>query len=406
LGYRIPPCWGGRAILTLIMGLVTLSGPIAAEPLADGPSIRVVAGKSGRPKALEAIGLYAPRLAKIADADGADGDFARLLSVYVADEGATPDQPAVAGKYTVRGTVLRFTPRYPFRAGMRYRAVLRPDTVSAESGTNSSAAAAGTKAITRDLTIAEESTGNPAEVVQVYPTAAVLPENQLRFYIHFSAPMGRGEVYQHVRLLNSKGDLVVTPFLEVGEELWDAGARRLTLLIDPGRIKRGLKPREDLGPVLEAGQEYTLAIDRTWRDASGRELKADFKKRFRVGPPVEVAIDPAKWQIVPPSDSTATLVVKFPRPLDHALLERTIGVADSKGIRIAGTVTVTDEDRRWEFRPEIPWSAGRYNLVVETTLEDVAGNRIGRAFEVDQTGPLDRKIPVETVKIPFTAVAR
>ncbi len=56
-------------------------------------------------------------------------------------------------------------------------------------------------------------------------------------------------------LLNEKGRKLDVPFLEVGEELWDPTGTRLTLLLDPGRIKRGLKPREDLGPILEAGSE-------------------------------------------------------------------------------------------------------------------------------------------------------
>jgi hypothetical protein len=30
------------------------------------------------------------------------------------------------------------------------------------------------------------------------------------------------------------------------------------------------------------------------------------------------------------------------------------------------------------------WKPGKYELVVERVLEDVAGNRVGRAFEVDE----------------------
>ena len=61
----------------------------------------------------------------------------------------------------------------------------------------------------------------------------------------------------------------------------------------------------------------------------------------------------------------------------------------------------TDEERRWEFRPENPWTLGRHRLVVETTLEDLAGNRIGQPFEVDEIGQVDRRPSGATVDVPF-----
>ncbi|MCX7667077.1 MAG: hypothetical protein N2112_16210, partial [Gemmataceae bacterium] len=108
----------------------------------------------------------------------------------------------------------------------------------------------------------------PTHVVQVYPTSEMVPENLLKFYLEFSGPMKRGEVYKHVKILDAKGKPVVLPFLELDEELWDVTGTRLTLFIDPGRIKRGLKPREEDGPVLEAGERYTLEISTNWKDGN------------------------------------------------------------------------------------------------------------------------------------------
>src|SRR5262249_56091734 len=88
----------------------------------------------------------------------------------------------------------------------------------------------------------------PTVVEHVYPSRKELPENLLRFYFHFSAPMSRGDVYQYIRLLDAAGKPIEAPFLELEQELWDESGRRFTLLIDPGRIKRGLKPREEGGP--------------------------------------------------------------------------------------------------------------------------------------------------------------
>lgn len=372
-----------------LAGLLATTSSFAAEPAASKPAIRVITDKANLPIAFEATGLAAADLAKLADREDRDEALAKILSVFVAGDAQGSDLPAMAGRHFVDGTSLRFAPRYPLRAGMRYRAVLRP--------------AAATKPLTLEVTIPEAAAGKPTEIAHVYPTSATLPENQLKFYIHFSAPMGRGEAYEHVRLLDAKGQKADLPFLELNEELWDASGTRLTLLIDPGRIKRGVKPREDLGPVLEAGREYTLVIDRAWRDAAGRPLKADFQKRFRTTAPVEAAIDEKAWKIVPPpAGAKDALVVRFSRPLDHALVERTLWITGPDGKSIAGKATAADEERRWEFLPERPWTAGKYQLIVDTTLEDLAGNRIGQPFEVEILGTEDKRAPDETVKLPFT----
>jgi hypothetical protein len=384
--------------------LVTIASAIllAAEPAVREPDIHVVVDKAGRPVAFEARGLPAAAIAKLAGLDDAEAGFAQVLSVYVVGDSPDADQPAMAGAYTVDGSSLRFTPRYALRPGLRYRAVLSPDAIRAKENPEKSPNESAAKSVSREVAVPEAAGGIPTEITHVYPSAATLPENQLRFYIHFSAPMGRGEAYDHIHLLDSHCTPVDLPFLEIGEELWDRQHRRLTLLVDPGRIKRGLKPREDLGPVFEAGREYTLVVDRVWRDAAGRALKSEFKKQFRAGPPVETAIDPASWKIGPAAaGSSGPVVVTFSRPLDHALMERTITVTGADGTPIVGRARAEGEERRWEFRPERPWNAGKYQLVIDTTLEDIAGNRIGRAFEVEDAGPVDKRAQAETVRVPF-----
>src|SRR5262249_13194478 len=171
----------------------------------------------------------------------------------------------------------------------------------------------------------------PTTVVEhVYPTRSKLPENQLKFYVHFSAPMGKGGSYRHVHLLDAASKEVAAPFLELDEELWSPDQKRFTLYLDPGRIKRGLKPREEVGPVLEEGKSYTLVIDREWQDAEGNTLRETFRKKFPVGPPDDEPIDPKNWKLAPQSaGSRQPLMVRFPKPLDHALLHRLICVANA-----------------------------------------------------------------------------
>jgi hypothetical protein len=355
-------------------------------------SMRVVNVADGKPAAVEVAGLPDDLIAKLAQLPEDDPQFSRYFAVYVKPLAGFA-RPSLAGRYRVVGNALWFTPQYPFVPGMTYGAgfLLRPDNP------------VGSPATAIDFTIPAAAPTEPTKVTAIYPSAAMLPDNQLRFYLHFSAPMRQGEAYAHVKLLKSDGTADKRAFLEIGEELWDPSGQRLTLLFDPGRVKRGLLPREEFGPVLEAGKQYTLVVDKTWRDAHGQPLSAGFEKRFTAGPLIEAAINPADWKIAPLSaNSQEPLVVQFPRPLDRGLLEWAISVEGPQQRPIAGDVSVADEERRWEFRPEQPWTAGKHHLVVDTTLEDTAGNNLQRPFEVDVFREVDKKPAPEYARIPFT----
>ena len=65
-------------------------------------------------------------------------------------------------------------------------------------------------------------------VAAVYPTGPEVPENHLRLYIVFSAPMGLGSGNAHVRLLDERGDPVADAFLPLDVDLWNADRTRYT----------------------------------------------------------------------------------------------------------------------------------------------------------------------------------
>jgi hypothetical protein len=292
------------------------------------------------------------------------------------------DIPAMLGAYTVEGSVLTFRPRWALTPGMHVRAVFHlPDAAPVEASfdTPKSAPAAATR------------------VEHVYPTTDILPSNTLKLYIYFSAAMRRGEAWQHIRLLDAKGAVVKLPFLEIDQELWDPANTRLTVLFDPGRIKRGLLPLRESGPNIEEGQHYTLVIGHEWLDANGAPLAANFAKPFRVVEAERTPVEPAQWHISPPRAGSAdALIVDFPRPLDYALLQRAIAVDG-----VQGKVEVVRGETQWRFTPEVPWKQADYRLTVNTTLEDLAGNRVGRAFDVDKFQEVTRQIQTETISIPF-----
>src|SRR5262249_14755656 len=111
-------------------------------------------------------------------------------------------------------------------------------------------------------------------------------------------------------------------------------------------------------------------------------------KSFRTTVAVESPVEPADWTVTAPAAGTRDpLTVTFPRPLDHALLQRVLHVLEKSGRDVEGEISVGDHELRWQFTPRQPWAAGSYNLEVEQILEDLAGNSVGRPFEVDEERP-------------------
>ncbi len=209
--------------------------------------------------------------------------------------------------------------------------------------------------------------------------------------------MSRGEAVARMRLLDDKGRVLPGVFLP-GEELWDPGFRRLTMTFDPGRIKRGLTSNEAMGPPIVEGKRYTLVIDRDWPDARGVNMVEGFRKSFRGGPAERHPPDPAQWQVTAPKAGTSeALAVSFPTPMNYPLLERMLQVSGEHG-----TVTIDKDETEWRFTPREPWKAGDYKLVVDTGLEDLAGNHIGQAFDIDVFDHVTEHIAANTISLPFT----
>jgi len=306
------------------------------------------------------------------------GGWEAIFSVY-AGEG---DVPPMFGSYSIEDGSLIFRSRFPLAPGVRTRAVFR-----VPKGSPVEAVFDSRQAPPVSSTVVEH----------VYPSIDLLPDNQLKFYLHFSAPMSRGEAWRRIHLLDQNGVAVELPFLEVDQELWDREYRRLTVLFDPGRIKRGLLPLQEVGPAIQAGKSYTLLIDKDWLDARGVPLQEGFRKPFRVGPAERTPPDPAKWRVTAPRAGTLDpLVLDFRKSMDWALSLRLL---DIPGVR--GTAVLEGNETQWRFTPESPWKAGSYKIVIDTSLEDLAGNRIGRPFDVDVFEKVTAKISGKTVSLPF-----
>ena len=228
------------------------------------------------------------------------------------------------------------------------------------------------------------TTTDAPRVVAVYPSVHRVPSNLLRVYIEFSAPMESDWARTHVRLLDDSNRVVEHAFLEMDDELWDPGRRRLTILFDPGRVKRGLRSHVEMGAPLMEGRHYRLVVDSGWKDSRGAPLVRSFTHDMVVGSFDGASPDPRCWTVSSTRVGTREpLRVRFDEPLDHALASRLITVVDSAGAPIVGRASADEDDTVWRFTPASPWRAGAHSLRVSTALEDLAGNSVGRLFDTD-----------------------
>ena len=295
----------------------------------------------------------------------------------------------MAGRWSVDGEALHFVPRYPFQVGTSYALVRRDDAAGA------GAASWVEVAQLRRPTVVVRPT---ASVVSIHPSALDVPENLLRLSVTFSAPMAEGSAAGNVQLEDAGGHAVPHALLAMPPELWDRPRRRLTLLLEPGRIKRGLVPNTELGSPLAHTSEVTLVVDAEMRDSTGASLVAGARRSYRVGPAVRTRVDPQQWEVTwPTAGSQEPLVVEFDRPLDHALALRCLRVAAADGATVPGRAVLGPGELRWCFTPAVPWPEGAHELHVDTALEDLAGNSVRRVFDRDLRLTEDDPLAIDEV---------
>lgn len=284
-----------------------------------------------------------------------------ILQVYVGDKadccrGKTP----VAGRYQLDNQTISFTPTFDFVTGQNY--VIR--VTSSDDAPQLTA-----------FSLKSPTPIVAPAITAVYPSGDSLPENVLRFYIHFSTPMQAHVAFDHIKLVDADGNIDDAAFMRFKQELWNADRTRLTLLMDPGRIKRGVATNERLGAALHTGRDYKLVIDGGWQTANGQATLPRFEKAFRVTKALRTLPNVDNWQVTAPKiGSEQALTIAFDRPFDYALLRNKIRVLTSSGEPIQGNITTEDNEKTWRFHPKIAWKNEQITLVVDATLEDVAAN--------------------------------
>ena len=95
--------------------------------------------------------------------------------------------------------------------------------------------------------------------------------------------MKKRQALKHIKLIDEEGNIDNYVFMEFKQELWSADGKRLTLLFDPGRIKRGVSTNILQGLALIKGKNYKLSISGDWQDVHGQQLTMNTIKEFVVG---------------------------------------------------------------------------------------------------------------------------
>ena len=170
---------------------------------------------------------------------GRGGQASRLLEsvfrvrIVGAETCESESLPDIFGRYQVLDSELRFIPHFPFESGLSYRASFDPRPLSRPELT---------EALTLEFSLPKALSVSPSKVQHIYPSSDCLPENLLRFYVDFSTSMQRGRAESEIAILGPAGELAPDVLYHAPVELWDRTMRRLTILLDPGRLKRGVGP--------------------------------------------------------------------------------------------------------------------------------------------------------------------
>jgi hypothetical protein len=240
------------------------------------------------------------------------------------------------------------------------------------------------------------------EVSAIYPTSHEVPRNLLRLYVWFSAPMSEGYAAGQVWLADDDGATIAGALLRVEQELWDGTHRRLTVLLDPARIKRGLAGHQNYGYPLRAGEPVLVVVDGGFRDARGLPLRAGTQRRYQVGGDERRHVDPRDWTLTVPRARTCEPVhVRFERPMDHGLLNRCLVVTGPDGELVAGARRIGRSETTWQLVPSQAWVDGPHQLIIDPVLEDLAGNSVSRVFDRDLARPEDQPRPACPVTLTF-----
>ncbi len=284
--------------------------------------------------------------------------------VYLEGNSETP----VLGTLTLKNSIYFFKPVIPFSDGHSYLLFNKGKQVS-------------------NFSVIESTNNTSPELVVIYPTSDAVPENLLKMYFLFSKPMQEvRSSLDFISVTNNTTNEKVDVFLNLETELWNTEHTRLTLWLDPGRIKTDLIPNKEKGLPILKDNEYTLTVDGNWKDADSNTLDHSYEKIFRVTDRDSHKPIVDEWNL---NATQQLLTINFKEPMDAILALEAFNIQDSNGVDIDGEYYIFKNEKIINFKPNTPFEKGDYTLIIASRLEDLAGNNLNRLFDNDLNKKID-----------------
>jgi len=274
---------------------------------------------------------------------------------------------SVFGDLQKEGSSFVFTPIIPFTSGEIYE-VFKNDQVYF------------------DFSVPEVERLQAPKLLGIYPKTDTVPENLLKMYFTFDSPMQQTRpTLDFIKIYNTIEHKEVEIFLPLKNELWNRDKTRLTLWLDPGRIKKDLIPNLERGIPIQQGNTYKIEVSPALEDQDGNALYKTYSKSFYVDERDEVKPHVNSWQLTVPDKHTKSgLGINFHEFLDAFLVEETINIYKNEA-EIQGSFFISKKANSVVFIPVQPWKKGNYQIKIESRLEDLAGNNLNRLFDEDLT---------------------
>ncbi|NJB69976.1 hypothetical protein GGR42_000438 [Saonia flava] len=284
------------------------------------------------------------------------------LKVFTYGNNDTP----VLANFLSKGHMYTYKPIVPFSAGQHY--VLKQNGM-----------------VLGRFAIKGLGNRKKTELLSIYPSKDTLPENLLKMYFVFSQPMQEVKSsLEYITIKNLETGKEESIFLNLEPELWNMEHTELTLWLDPGRIKTDLIPNKEKGLPIVQGSFYEIIIESDWKDSNGNDLKQQYAKEFFVTGRDVLRPVLKNWKIHTPKRNTKNpLRIQFNEPLDAFLAKETIRFRNPEHEILNGDYVLLNGEEVLEFYPNTNWKEGKYEIRVDSKLEDLAGNNMNNLFDVD-----------------------
>ena len=239
------------------------------------------------------------------------------------------------------------------------------------------------------------------------PSADVVPENQLRMYIHFSAPMGLKGGLDYITLRRREGRRPSSiRFCRSTPSSGTTIARATRCSsIRAGRSAASCRTSR-WAARSSPGKRYTLVVDREWRDGNGLPLKESFTARV---PRRSGRRASARHHVVARRATRGGLARSARRDVPRSARSRPAAARDGRGQRTASRCRArsrSNQARRvWRFTPRQAWasrqlSARRARRCSKISPATASAARSRSITSIARIGRRSRSAPRSTFESP------